>query len=103
MAPQLALDPQTGTVHLTWLDNRTGQGALAYAACATGGASCSRNERVSEAPFASFTFERHLPAWLSEYGALVVDPQRRVLHAVWTQPVPEGGATSRIFYARRPL
>lgn len=37
-------------------------------------------------------------------GALVVDDERRWLHAVWTQPVLEGGAArSRIFWSRLRL
>ncbi len=103
MAPQLALDPSTGTVHLIWLENRTGTGALVAAQCEPGGQRCGPNETVSGG-FASYSFERHLPAWLSEYGALVVDDERRTLHAVWTQPVEENGsATSRIFCARAQL
>lgn len=104
MTPHTALDPLTGTLHVTWLENRSGKGALAYAACEVGGHKCGPNEAVSGASFASFGFERHLPAWLSEYGALVLDAERRLLHAVWTQPVDEDGrATSRIFYARAKL
>jgi hypothetical protein len=107
MTPHLALDPKTSKVHLSWLDNRDGHGALAYAVCSAatnGDITCSANERISDAPFAKFSFERHLPAWLSEYGSLVVDSERRLIHAVWTQPVLEGGdAHSRIFYASAPL
>lgn len=104
MTPHTALDPRTGTLHVTWLENRTGTGGLAYAACEPGGKRCSANEAVSDAPFASYSYERHLKAWLSEYGELVVDAERRWLHAVWTQPVLEGGAAvSRIFYARARL
>jgi hypothetical protein len=100
MAPQLAQDPATGALYLTWLDNRTGQGALVMARCEPGGARCGPNQTINDAPFASYSYERHLPAWLSEYGALVLDEERRVLHSVWTQPVDEGGAaTSRIFHA----
>jgi hypothetical protein len=99
MTPRAALDPQTGRLHVTWVENRSGAGVLAYAVCEAGGERCGKNEAVSE-PFASFSFERHLPAWLSEYGALVVDAERRRLYAVWTQPVMEAGEpTSRIFYA----
>jgi hypothetical protein len=104
MTPQTALDPRTGALHVTWLDNRDGGGALAYAACEPGGARCSANEAVSDKPFASYSFERHLPAWLSEYGVLLVDAERRLLHAFWTQPVDEDGRpTSRIFHARKRL
>jgi hypothetical protein len=104
MTPHLALDPASGTVHVTWLENRSGSGALAYAACEPGGQKCGANESVSAAPFLSYSFERHLPAWLSEYGSLVLDPKQRWLHAVWTQPVEEHGEpVSRIFWARMKL
>jgi hypothetical protein len=101
LAPQMALDPASGAVHLTWLENRAGVGALVTARCDA--ERCGPNQTVS-APFASFSFERHLPAWLSEYGALLVDDAHRTLHAVWTQPVLEDGVpTSRIFHASAPL
>lgn len=104
MTPHTALDPKTGVLHITWLDNRSGVGALAYASCAPGGSSCSANEAVSDKPFASYTYERHLPGWLAEYGTLLIDSERRWLHAVWTQPVLENNKPiSRIFHARAKL
>lgn len=104
MTPKAALDPKTGTLHVIWLENRTGKGAVAYAACEPGGARCGANEAVSEAPFASYTFARHRSDWVGEYQALVLDAERRVLHAAWAQPVDEDGeAVSRIFYAQAAL
>ena len=104
MTPLAALDPKTGTLHVVWLENRTGKGAVAYAACDSGGERCSPNEAVSDAPFASYSFARHQSDWLGEYGALLVDAERRHLHLLWTQPVDEDGdAVSRIFYARADL
>src|SRR5262249_5926308 len=90
MTPQLVVDPISGTVHVTWLDNRDGRGFVAYATCPAGAASCSKNERISES-FTRFSFARHLPHWLGEYGALVLDRERRVVHAVWAQTVQERG------------
>jgi hypothetical protein len=104
MTPRAALDPKTGTLHVIWLENRTGKGGVAYAACEPGGARCSANEAVSAAPFASYTFVRHARDWLGEYPALLLDAERRTLHAVWAQPVDEDGdAVSRIFHARAAL
>jgi hypothetical protein len=104
MAPRAALDPSTGAIHLTWLENRSGVGALVWARCEPGGGSCGASEAVSDRPFAAFRFARHAPDWLGEYSVLVVDPARRALHAAWTQPVEEDGeAVSRILYARRSL
>jgi hypothetical protein len=102
MAPQMAIEATTGVVHLTWLDNRDGHGFVAYVRCAPGG-QCAKVERISE-PFARFSFARHLPHWLGEYGALVVDEERGVLHAVWSQTVEErGDPVSRIFHATRSV
>jgi hypothetical protein len=104
MTPKAVLDPRTGTLHVIWLENRSGPGGVAYAACEPGGARCAASEAVSEAPFASYTFARHRSDWLGEYPALVLDAERRALHAVWAQPVNEGGeAVSRIFHARAAL
>jgi hypothetical protein len=103
MAPQAALDPATGTLHVTWLENRSGKGGLAYAACESGGAKCGANEAVS-GEFASFGYGRHQTDWLAEYGTLFVDVERRLLHSVWTQSVDEGGKPmSRIFHAQARL
>jgi hypothetical protein len=39
-----------------------------------------------------------------EYESLLVDSKRRVLHAVWTQPVEENGKPiARIFHAQAKL
>jgi hypothetical protein len=104
MVPSIALDAKTGRVHVTWLDDRDGHGALAYAVCEPGGARCGANQRVSDAPFAAFSFVRHSGPWVGEYDGLVIDAKRRVLHAVWTQPVAgPDGPVSRIFHAEAKL
>jgi hypothetical protein len=104
MTPNLAVDRQTGRVHLIWIENRSGAGAVAYAWCEAGGTSCSPNEAVSDLPFAAYGFARHSPKWLGEYGTLLIDRDRRWLHAAWTQPVLEGGIPiARIFWARAKL
>jgi hypothetical protein len=104
MAPVAALDSYTGAIHIIWPENRTGVGGLAYAHCEAGGTRCSANEAVSEQPFTSYSFARHRTDWLAEYNALLVDVNRRVLHAIWTQPVDERGhPVSRLFYARAAL
>lgn len=104
MMPAAAVDPKTGAVHVTWSEDRSGEGALGYAVCASGGASCGENERVNDAPFAAFQLVRHSRIWLGEYGQLLFDPAQRRLHAIWTQPVDECGApVSRIFHAGRDL
>jgi hypothetical protein len=87
-----------------WLENRSGKGGVAYTICTAGGERCTPNEAVNDAPFASYGMKRHCPEWLSEYNALVVDPARRTLHAVWTQTVAaRGKPTARLFHASAPL
>jgi len=103
MVPQAVVDPRSGKVHVTWLDGRGG-GRLAYAVCAADGKTCGKNETVSDQPFAAYGYVRHGSTWLGEYYGLVLDPKRRLLHAVWTQPVTENGdAISRIFHAQTKL
>jgi hypothetical protein len=103
MVPQAVLDPKTKKIHVTWYDSRGG-GRLAYAVCAAGGATCGRTESVSDKPFAAYSYVRHGATWLGEYYGLVLDPKRRILHAVWTQPVREGSQViSRILHAQTKL
>jgi hypothetical protein len=53
---------------------------------------------------AAYELARHSSKWLGEYGALIVDPKRKLLHSVWTQTVQEGEhAIARLRYATRPL
>ncbi len=104
MLPQVVVDEATGEVHVAWYDQRDGAGAVAYAVCRGGGATCGKNQLLSDTPFASYSYVRHGTGWLGEYWGLVLDPRRRMLHAVWTQPVAEPrGAISRIFHAQAKL
>lgn len=103
MVPNLALDPTDGTLHLTFLENRGGRGHLAYATCKPAGGPCAAAVRASP-DMAAYELARHSSKWLGEYGALVVDPKRRLLHAVWTHTVQESPhAIARLRYATRPL
>jgi len=100
MLPMLAVDPKTGKAHIAWFENRTGAGGVAHTTCAPGGAPCLPNEAVSASPFASYRLGRHGRDWVGDYAAMVLDPERRLLHVIWGQPVDEGGRpASRIFYA----
>src|SRR5262249_22751188 len=97
MAPTAVLD-SSGKIHITWFDNRSGKGSLAYASCASGGTKCTPNEAVSDAPFTSYGFGRNSTSWLGDYNTLMYDAKKKLLRAVWTQTVDENGvATSRIF------
>ncbi|MCC6213244.1 MAG: exo-alpha-sialidase [Polyangiaceae bacterium] len=104
MTPRLELDPRTGDLHLLWAENRGGSGRMVYTRCPGAGGACDPNEALSDVPFAAYGVVRHASWWRGEYDVLLLDPQRRVLHAVWTQPVDEAGVpTSRVFYSRSRL
>ncbi len=103
MVPNLAVDPRTGTLHVAWYDNR-GPGRFAHATCTPGAARCTQQGAINDRPFAVLSTERDAPRAVGEYAALVVDDQRRTLHAVWAQPIDEGGkVVSRIFHAAAKL
>jgi hypothetical protein len=103
MVPNVALDPTSGTLHVAWYDS-DGGGRFAHATCAVGAASCTSAGAINGVPFAALSTERHGSKWIGEYESLIVDDQRRVLHAVWTQPVDEAGKrVSRIFHASAKL
>ena len=102
MLPVAVLDEPTGQVHVMWVENRNDQGQVAYTTCVV--ESCAPNQRISEQPFLDYGFTRHTDTWLGEYNKLVLDRKHNVLHAVWAQPIDEGGsARNRIFHARAPL
>jgi hypothetical protein len=104
MLPEAVLDPRTGKLHVIWTENRGGTGRVAYAICDPGGKKCGASETVSDAPFAAYALVRHSSKWLGEYGALLIDGKRRLLHAVWTQTVEEKGRPiARIFHAAARL
>jgi hypothetical protein len=103
MVPNIAVDAQSGTVHLAWYDS-DGGGRFAHATCPAGAASCTAWGAINSVPFAALSTVRHGSKWIGEYESLVIDDKRRVLHAVWTQPVAEGGKIiSRIFHAAAKL
>jgi len=100
MLPAAALDQATGRVHVIWIENRSGQGQVAYASCNPGGDKCGKNEAVSDAPFAAFGLGRNSPRWLGDGIDVAVDAKHKLLHAVWTQSVDENGqVTGRVFTA----
>jgi len=103
LAPALALDPTTGTLHVGWYDNRGG-GRYARATCRTGAAACTEQGAISDARFAVFALDRDPPRALGDTSALVIDVKRRALYAVWTQPViDDGRVVTRILRATATL
>ncbi len=103
MVPNLAVDPTTGTLHVAWYDNR-GPARFAHATCTPGAVKCTQQGAINDRPFATLSVERDAPRAVGESAALVVDVKRRTLHAVWAQPVDEGGkVVSRIVHAAATL
>lgn len=103
MVPNLALDPTTGTLHVAWYDS-DGGGRFAHATCPPGAATCTQWGAINSVPFAALSTVRHGSKWIGEYETLLIDNERRVLHAVWTQPVDEDGKiVARIFHATAKL
>ena len=103
MVPNLAIDPAGGTLHLTYFENRGGKGHLAYTTCKPAGGPCAPAVRASP-DMAAYELVRHSSKWLGEYGSLVVDPKRKLLHSVWTHTVQEREhAIARLRHATRKL
>jgi hypothetical protein len=103
MVPNVAVDPKTGTLHVAYYDSE-GAPRFAHATCTPGAAKCTVKGAINSVPFAALSTERHGSKWIGEYESLLVDSKRRVLHAVWTQPVEENGKPiARIFHAQAKL
>lgn len=103
MVPNVALDARTGTLHLAYYDTEVVP-RFAHATCTAGAAKCTVKGAINSLPFAALSTERHASKWIGEYETLLVDDKRRLLHAVWTQPVDENGKiVSRIFHATAKL
>ena len=87
-------------INVIWTENRGNVGGVSYARCDKGGAKCSKNEGVSDLPFAAYSLVRFSPKWLGDQNALVFDEKAELLHAVWAQTVEEGGKPhARLFHA----
>lgn len=98
--PTLALDPLTGALHVAWYEPR----GFVHSVCRPGLAACTTQGAINDRPFAALSLERDAPRSLGEAAALLIDDRRRTLHAVWTQPVDEGGqVVARIFHAQAKL
>ncbi len=81
--PAMVVDRTTHTVHAIWLENRFGDGEVAYARC-PGDASmpCGANEVVSDRSF-TFTTGRDPMSWHGDYLGLTLSPQGE-LWATWS-------------------
>jgi hypothetical protein len=59
---------------------------------------------INSVPFAGLSLGRQSTKWIGDYAGLAIDDKRRLLHAVWAQPVDEGGKQiTRIFQASAKL
>lgn len=104
MVPNLALDPTTGTLHVAYYDSEDARGRFVHASCGPGGTKCKVLGAINSTPFATLATARHASTSVGDYEALVLDDKRRVLHAVWAQPIDEAGKPiTRIFHARAKL
>jgi hypothetical protein len=81
--PALLGDPARGVVHVSWLENRFGPGAVAYASCPTDPrAPCGPNESVSDVAF-PFDVSHHAVPFLGDYNGLGLAPDG-TLWAAWS-------------------
>ncbi len=81
--PAMVVDRETHAVHVLWMENRFGDGAVAYARCPGDPAMpCGRNEAVSDATF-RFTTGRNPQSWHGDYLGLHLTAQGE-LWATWS-------------------
>jgi len=102
LVPNLALDPVTGTLHVAYYDNAGATGRFVHATCTAGAAKCTPAAAINTQPFASLPLGQ--PSSLGDRESLFIDAPRRLLHALWAQPVVENDATvTRVFHAAAKL
>ncbi len=83
MLPAMVVDRTTHDVHLVWLDNRFGDGGVAYARCPANPATrCGANEAVSDRTF-RLTTGRNPMTWHGDYLGLTITAGGD-LHATWS-------------------
>lgn len=71
--PAMVVDHTTHDLHLIWLENRFGEGAVAYARCPGNAAMrCGTNEQVSDASF-RLTTGRNPQTWHGDYLGLTLN------------------------------
>ena len=59
---------------------------------------------INSVPFATLSMTRDVARSVGDVATLLVDDRRRVLHALWAQPVDEAGTPAlRIFHAQAQL
>lgn len=104
MVPNLALDERTGRLHLAYYDSEGAPGRFVHASCGPGVTRCTVHGAINSVPFATLSTTRDPKKSVGERATLVVDEQRRLLHAVWAQRVDDAGTpATRIFHAQARL
>lgn len=104
LVPNLALDPVTGVLHVAYYDNAGVTGRFVHATCTTGAAKCTPWGAINTLPFAVLSLGRGGTNTVGDRESLFVDAKRRVLHALWAQPIVENDATvTRVFHATAKL
>lgn len=83
--PSMVVDPVNHVVHVTWLENRFGDGAAVYARCPSDPSQpCGHNEIMSDRPF-RFTTGRNPATWHGDYQGVALTPTGDVV-AAWSDP-----------------
>jgi hypothetical protein len=105
MVPNLAVDPTTGTLHVAYYDTSGAPGRFAHATCSSGLTSCAPRGAIDSVPFAGLSTVRHAANALGDYASLVLDNKRRVLHAIWAEPIVDADGTlaAHLFHASAKL
>ena len=84
-SPARCTSPTTTTPGVT--------GRFVHATCTTGAAKCTPWGAINTLPFAALSIGRGGTNTVGDYESLFVDEKRRVLHALWAQPIVENDAT----------
>ena len=105
MVPNLAVDGQTGTLHVTWYDTRGPRAArFAHATCAAGAPRCAERGALDAGDFVGLGAGRLAARWVGDAEALVIDDRRHVMHALWTEPMVAGDhVVTRVVHASAKL
>lgn len=105
MVPTLALDAATGMLHVGYYDTSGAPGRFAHASCGPGLAKCAPRGAIESDAFAALSLVRHAANAVGDGASLTFDDRRRILHAVWAEPIADaqGRVASRIAHAAATL
>lgn len=83
--PSMVVDATNHVAHVTWLENRFGDGAAVYARCPSDPSQpCGRNQIMSDRPF-RFTTGRNPATWHGDYQGVALTNSGEVV-ATWSDP-----------------